>query len=354
VKGSQLDEIVVAEQEALATISQEAKRKSNYTLPAYWLEPDGTHIALKKGEELSLRDLLYGLLICSGNDAANVIAQCIGGTIPQFIEQMNAYLKEVGCSQTTFYNPHGLHDPRHQTTAYDLAILTKEGLKNPIFCEIVSSKRFMRPKTNKQKATTLLQGNRLLRPGKLYYSKAIGVKTGYHSKAKNNLVAAARFDNRTLIAVLLGCGERTKMFEEAVKLFEAAFNQPKIQKTFLKAGQQKFTLQLPHANQLLQTYLATPLVLDYYPAEDPMPKCLLYWNQDLVLPIQKDQQVGALHLIAQTGEVLKEAPLLALEEVNLTTSYKILAFLSNPLLLLVLIGVGILGFCFLIKRKGVQ
>jgi serine-type D-Ala-D-Ala carboxypeptidase (penicillin-binding protein 5/6) len=100
--------------------------------------------------------------------------------------------------------------------------------------------------------------------------------------------------------------------------------------------------------------LATPLVLDYYPAEDPMPKCLLYWNQDLVLPIQKDQQVGALHLIAQTGEVLKEAPLLALEEVNLTTSYKILAFLSNPLLLLVLIGVGILGFCFLIKRKGVQ
>lgn len=316
VKKNDLNQLITAEQDCLVSISHEAKRQSNYTLPAYWQEPDGTHIGLKKGESMTLLDLLSGMLICSGNDAANVIAYSIGPTIPQFMEQVNAYLKEIGCKQTQLYNPHGLHHPQHQTTAYDLALMTKEALKEPIFCQIVAQTRYFRPKTNKQAATTLLQSNRLLRPGKYYYAKAIGVKTGYHSKAKKNLVAAARSEGRTLIAVLLGYDDRHVMFQDAIHLFETAFNQPKVQRTFLQAGKQSFSQVFRLGSRPLETYLKEPLCWDYYPAEDPEPKCLLYW-QAQEPPIRKDQKVGELHLVAKNGMVLRRASLWALEDVRL-------------------------------------
>ena len=190
-----------------------------------------------------MRTLLEGMMVVSGNDAANVIAQGIGPSIPGFMDELNAHLKQIGCTQTRFLNPHGLHDPNHQTTAYDLALMTAEALKNPVFCEIVSKPRFIRPKTNKQEATALLQSNRLLRPGKYYYSKAIGVKTGYHSKAKSTFVAASKWEGRTLIAVLMGYKERGEMFEDAIQLFEKAFNQPRVQRRYLKAGPQTFSLK---------------------------------------------------------------------------------------------------------------
>ena len=299
-----LEDPFTAEQDALGTVTQEAKRKSNYTLPTYWQEPDGTHIGIKRGEILTLRDLMEGMMISSGNDAANVIAQGLAPTIPAYMENVNAYLKEIGCTQTRFLNPHGLHDPKHQTTAYDLALIAREALKYPLFCEIVAKTRFTRPKTNKQAATTLLQTNRLLRPGKLYYSKAIGIKTGYHAKAKHNFVAASRDDGRTLIAVLLGYKDRNAMFEDAAKLFEIAYNQPKVQRIYLKASPQTFSLKLPETKIPLQTYLTDSLSLDFYPAEDPNAKCLLYWNT-LTLPIAKDQFVGELHLASADGAVLR-------------------------------------------------
>lgn len=328
LRGSDLDLAITAEQDSLVSTTQEAKRKSKYTVPAYWLEPDGMHIGIKKGEVLTFHTLLQGMLIPSGNDAANVIAHYLGPTVPVFMEGLNAYLKEIGCQNTHFCNPHGLHVPQHQSTAYDLALLTREALKNPVFCDIVSQTRFLRPKTNKQAAATFLQTNRLLRPGKLHYSKAIGVKTGYHSKAKKTFIGAARSDGRTLIAVLLGYQDRNAIFEDAAKLFEAAFNQPKVQRTFLKAGPQNFKQDLPKADRTLHTFLLEPLALEYYPAEDPQAKCLLYWSP-LSLPISKDQKVGEIHLVSAKGEILKQIPLLSLEGVSLAWPYNWIAAISS-------------------------
>jgi len=323
-----LDEVIIAEQDSLVSVTQEAKCQSAYTLPGYWLEPDGTHIAIKKGEAFSLRVLLQGMLIPSGNDAANVIAQALGPGIPTFIQRMNAYLKEMGCQNTHFCNPHGLHDPKHQSTAYDLAMIAQEALRFPLFCDIVSQPRFFRPKTNKQPANTLLQTNRLLRPGQFHYSKAIGVKTGYHAKAKKNLIAAARSEGRTLIAVLLGYQDRDALFEEAIHLFEAAFNQSSAQQVFLKAGPQTFTLDLPKANHPIETYLPESLTLEYYPAEDPEATCLLYWRQ-LSLPISKDQEVGKVRLVSAQGHVLKQVALLSLNGVELAWPYRWFALLRS-------------------------
>jgi serine-type D-Ala-D-Ala carboxypeptidase (penicillin-binding protein 5/6) len=339
--GDQLGMSIQAEPESLVTVSHKAKRESHYTLPAYWQEPDGTHIGIKKGEILSLLDLLKGLLICSGNDAANVIAHNLGPTIPTFMEGLNSYLRSIGCLNTTYKNPHGLHDPNHQTTAYDLALMTREALKYPIFCDIVLQKRFIRPKTNKQASMTLLQNNRLIRPGKFYYSKAIGVKTGYHEKAKKTLIAAARVDGRTLIAVLLGYADKNAIFEDAVKLFEAAFNQPKVQRVFLKTGSQSFKLDLPKADRPVQTYLREDLSLEYYPAEDPSVKCFLYW-QKLSLPVLKDQQVGELKLLSEDGVTLKTVSLMATEDVKLAWPHSWLAYLTSSLWLWI-VGGGIMS-----------
>jgi serine-type D-Ala-D-Ala carboxypeptidase (penicillin-binding protein 5/6) len=353
LKGNALEMPITAEQDSLTMITPEKKRNSNYELPAYWLESDGTHIGIQKGEIFTMHDLLKGMLIPSGNDAANVVAHALGPTIPHFMEGLNAYLKEIGCKNTHFCNPHGLHHPRHITTAYDLALMTREALKNPIFGQIVSQSRFLRPKTNKQSAATLLGGNRLIRSGKFYYARAIGVKTGYHAKAKNTFIGAARADGRTLIVVLLGYPDRKKMFEEAIKLFEAAFNQPKVRRLFFKAGPQAFKQKLPKADRFLKTYLSEDLSLNYYPAEDPEAKCFLCW-QPLPLPVKKDQKVGELHLVSSGDVVLKKIPLWAEKEVKLAWPYSWLTSVSSVSWLLIFGGglAGILLFSAVWKVLG--
>lgn len=317
VKSEDLDTLVSAEQESIASISEESKRRSNYSHPSYWIEKGSTHIGIKKGEELSFRDLLHGMLIASGNDAANVIAQHVGDSIPAFMEDLNAYLKNLGCKSTSFYNPHGLHHPKHQTTAFDMALIVREALKNPIFCQIVKTVRYTRPRTNKQEPTTLIQSNRLLRTGRHFYPKAIGGKTGYTSIAMNTFVAAARSGDRTLIAVLLKTKERNDIFADSIKMFEAAFNQPKVQRTLLKTGMQKFTINLPGSDTSLKTYSKEDFAVAYYPAEEPQIKCIMQWRP-LALPIQKDQVVGELNFETVDGQLLKKVSLYAQEEVRET------------------------------------
>lgn len=323
----QLDDMVTADQDCIGTVKEEAIRKSNYTLAPHLLIPDGSHIGIKRGETLSLRDLFYGMLVASGDDAANVIAKHVGGTIPDFMKGMNTYVKQLGCQSTIFYNPHGLHHPKQQTTAYDLANLTREALKNPIFREMVATVRYTRPKTNKQESSILVQTNRLLRNGPYFYSKAIGVKTGYYSLAGHNLVAAATDGDRTLIAVLLKENERKDIFIDAKKMFEAAFSQPKVQRTLLHKGKQKFEYDLPGAETPLSCYIKENFVLEYYPAEEPAIQCLLIWDKNLRLPIKKNQRLGEI-LVKKELVLLQKIPIYSMENANFTWGYRVKNFFT--------------------------
>lgn len=356
LKENQLDEWVDIDPEALATTTEEAKIRSNYTTPAYWDVPEGTKMGLMKGERISLRDLLFGTMLMSGNDGANALAIHIAGSVPNFMAEMNTYLKKIGCKHTHFLNPHGLFHPKHHTTAYDLALMTKEAIKNPTFCEIVGTVHFKRPKTNKQEAMTFVQSNKLLRNGKFYYPKAFGVKTGYIAKAGNTFVAAARQDDRTLIAVLLKAKERNEMFSDAIKMFEAAFNEQKVHRTLLKKGAQTFSLQLEGAQAPIHTLIKEDAVLSYYPSEETKIKCLLYW-EELTPPVKKEQQVGMLKIQTPNGLVLLTVPLYAQDTVKGTWFYGIKHFFSNlwifhPFLLL--FGIIVLVFLgiFLFVRRG--
>ncbi|MBA3602799.1 MAG: D-alanyl-D-alanine carboxypeptidase [Parachlamydiaceae bacterium] len=308
---------VTVNKEALGSVSSEAKKRSKYSLPAYWLEPGGSNIGLKSGEEILFRDLLYAMLVASANDAANVIADSVGGSIPNFIEQLNAFLKRTGCHQTTFYNPHGLYHPNHVTTAYDMAILTSHAMRNPLFRKIVSTTRYVRPKTNKQQASVIVQTNRLLKPGKCYYPKAIGVKTGYIALAQNTLVAAAVQGNRMLIVVLLKCAERQEMFLEATKLFEAAFNQPKVKRVLVKAGETNYLFAPEGSSKAIKTTVAGEISMEFYPAEEPELNASLKWK-NVTYPLSAGHCVGEITITTGDGMLLHVVPLLAAEDLTST------------------------------------
>lgn len=266
-------------------------------------------------------------MLVSGNDAANVIAESLSGSVPQFVEEMNQYIRGLGCLNTQFRNPHGLHHPEHFTTAYDICLITKKALQIPKFREIVSKVSYLKPKTNKQKAGELRQFNPLLKPGKHYYPKAIGVKTGYHSHAVNTLVAAAEHEGRTLIAVLLGCQNRSGRYEDAIRLFEAAFEEKQETRRFF-GPEKDFARDVPEAKTPLHAALAGDLAISFYPAEEPSCKAFVQWNP-LRLPIRKGQKVGEVEIRDEAGSLLKRGNLLAKEEVNGTFFFALKEKFSN-------------------------
>lgn len=178
---------------------------------------EGTSIYLRKDETIKVRDLLYGLMLRSGNDAATALAYHVGGSIEGFADMMNDLAKNVGANNSHFSNPHGLDDPEHYTTAYDLALITAYALNNPIFQEIVSTKNYVIEATNKSDKRYLKNKNKLLST----LDGCCGVKTGYTSKAGRCLVSACSRDERTTVCVVLNCGP---MFEESTALLNYSFD----------------------------------------------------------------------------------------------------------------------------------
>ena len=179
---------------------------------------EGTSIYLRKDEQISVRDLLYGLMLRSGNDSAVALAYHVGGTEQNFVKMMNELCASVGAKNTNFANPHGLDDENHYTTAYDLALVTAYALNNPIFAEIVSTKHHTIPATNISDTRYLTNKNKLLNS----LDGCIGVKTGFTSRAGRCLVSAIKRNDIVLVCVVLNCGP---MFEESVALFNKAYNE---------------------------------------------------------------------------------------------------------------------------------
>ncbi|MCC6127972.1 MAG: D-alanyl-D-alanine carboxypeptidase [Chlamydiae bacterium] len=292
---------------------------TNYEVP-YRLETGGTMMGLRKGEILSLEALLHGMLMVSGNDAANAIAHFHSGSVATFVEEMNDYLLRIGCQRTNYLNPHGLHHPEHKTTAYDLALIMQKGLTIPKFRELISKTSYCRPKSNKSPKGEIVTFNQLLKPGKHYYQRAIGGKTGYHSQSMATLVAAAHHDGRTLIAVVLGCSKAAR-YTDIKHLFEAAFREEPVKRILLE-GNEIFSHTIEGAQSLLCASLEEPLAISYFPSEEPECRAFLHWDS-LLLPIQKGQRVGEVQVIDQKSRLLIKAPLFAKKALKGTWSFRL-------------------------------
>ena len=180
-------------------------------LPAY-----GSGIYIKQGEQIKLEDLLYGLMLRSGNDAALAIANYVGGDVNKFVELMNKKAMEIGMKNSTFNNPSGLDQEKgNYSTAYDMAILTSYAMKNNTYKKIVGTKKYTL-KTN-MNTYVWYNKNKLLTT----YKYTTGGKTGFTDKARRTLVTTASCDNLNLVAVTLNDGND---FSDHKNLFEEAFN----------------------------------------------------------------------------------------------------------------------------------
>lgn len=177
---------------------------------------EGSSLYLQHGEMLSVRDLLYGLMLQSGNDCATALAMIVGDSVDGFVKLMNETAAKAGAKNTNFTNPHGLHDPEHYTTAKDLCAISYYAMKNDTFREIVSTKRYSTPYHDHDYDRNFPNKNKIL----FRYEGGNGIKTGFTKRSGRCLVSSATRDGKTYICTVLNCGD---MFEECMRLMDNAF-----------------------------------------------------------------------------------------------------------------------------------
>lgn len=195
---------------------ENADIKKVVTIPGAAAGVEGSSIYIKAGEKYSLEDLLYGLMLRSGNDAATAIAIDVAGSVDAFVEKMNQKAQELGCTGTHFNNPHGLPDEKHYTTAHDMALITAAALRNDTFVKIVSTKNYTAEPDGAGETRSWQNKNKLL----WQYEGAIGVKTGYTKSAGKTYVGAADRNGIRIAVVVLGAKD---MWGDAATLLDDAF-----------------------------------------------------------------------------------------------------------------------------------
>ena len=203
-----------------ATVSHNAI----YSIPVGY-----SHASLKEGEILSIEQLLNVLLIPSANDAAVVLAEHISGSVEEFSRLMNNKAKELGCQNTHFVNPNGIHSDDHYSTAYDLSLIGRYAMKFSDIMRIAMIKQYTLPTTNKYdktdrifNATNALINNESL--NKNYYPYATGLKTGYTDSAGSCIVSTAKKDNMELLVVILNASSIDSRYKDCINLFDYGFN----------------------------------------------------------------------------------------------------------------------------------
>ena len=186
---------------------------------------DSTRVPVYPGEVMPMEDLWYGLILKSGNDAANAIAETVSGSVSAFVDAMNAQAKRLGMTNTHFANPHGYTNAQHYTTARDMAKLTRFALQSDQFREIAFALEYTMKPTSLRDELVLLRDYAILDYKSMYYYRyARGIKTGYTSSAGQCYVGAAVKDGRELICVILNCGGfRPQKWEDAARLFDYGF-----------------------------------------------------------------------------------------------------------------------------------
>lgn len=185
------------------------------TVPDKAVGVEGSSIYLKKGEQIDIRDLLYGLMLRSGNDSATALAIHHSGSVEKFVEVMNDRAKKIGAEHTQFKNPSGLPDSEHYTTARDLCKIACYAMRNETFKEVVSTHNY------KGNFRAYANKNKML----FSYEGANGVKTGYTVKAGRCLVSSAERDGMDVVTVVLNCPD---MYERSKSLLDDAFKNYKL------------------------------------------------------------------------------------------------------------------------------
>ena len=261
----------------------------------------GTSIYLAEGETLTLREMLIGLMLASGNDAAVAIAEHIGGTMEDFCRMMTARAAELGCRNTVFLTPHGLPREGHYTTAEDLALIAREAMKHPLFREIVGTTRATIPWEGRTYDRVLNNKNKLLTT----YQGATGIKTGYTRKAGRCLVFGAERNGMEIIGVVLNCPD---WFNESARLMDVAFDRYEAV-TMLEASEVVAVVPVTHADAAsVDAVLAADLT--GVVAKGYLPQVEIDLPDMLEAPVSTGQIIGKARLTAN-GVTIAEADIVS-------------------------------------------
>lgn len=195
------------------------------------IEPGSSHIGIKANEQLKMEDCLYGIMLMSANEVCNGVAEHIAGSIEGFVDMMNERAKQLGCKNTHFANPNGLFLENHYTCAYDMALIAREAMKNPMFKKITGTKSYIIPKTNIENKRSLYNKHEMLVSHNFpqyRYDYCIGGKTGYTNLARYTLVTFAKKDNMELLCVIMKSDNSPYVepneYTDTTKLFDFAFD----------------------------------------------------------------------------------------------------------------------------------
>ena len=255
---------------------------------------EGSAIYLKEGEKITFETLVYGLLLKSGNDAAMAIAEHISGSVPAFVKLMNDKAKELGLKSTSFANPHGLYDPNHYTTAYELALIGRYAMKNPTFEKIVNTANYRETPPESRTPREIHNANKLIS----MYAEADGIKPGYTPETGRTLVGSATKDGWRVITVTLNCRDD---WNEHKKMFDYAFQNYHLQK-IMKKGAGVGTFRVSNGVDHEVGVVAGADI--YAPVKNGEEKNyqINIQNTELTAPVQDDQVVGQATITLAGGQ----------------------------------------------------
>ncbi|MTI81423.1 MAG: D-alanyl-D-alanine carboxypeptidase [Firmicutes bacterium] len=275
----------------------------------------GSSIWVKEGEQLTMEDMVYALMLNSANDVGVAIAEHISGNVEQFSLTLNEKAREIGAKNTHFTNPHGLPDEEHYTTARDLALIGRYSMQNAVFSKIVNTKTKSITRQDPDDLKYLISHNRLL----WNYESTIGIKTGYTTKARQCIVAAASKDGRKLIAVVLKSQYRN-VWTDAIKLFDYGFEEFEkkllvskgsiIDKTPVKYSEQEVPL------------LAQEAIYYNFPKEyQPQIKRKVIYQQEAEAPLKKGIQLAEVQIYDRTKQIATTELITAVEVERPSNTY---------------------------------
>ena len=340
------------------------------------LAEDGSTAGIVAGEVLTFSDLLYGAMLVSANEACNVIAEHVSGSVGAFVELMNERAAELGCTGTHFANTNGLPDENHYTTAADLALITSEALQHSLFTTICNTVTRTVPATNMNDERVLSNTNALINPDSgygsgYYYEYAHGVKTGHTNDAGYCLISTAEKDGIRLMAVVLGCeavpradgsGNDYQSFSDSITLYNWVFNNFSSQEIVSSAEQvAEAPVELGQGVErvsLRPANVVTAVVADDTDLSTVQRDVVVYSERDgetLVAPISAGTVLGELTLTLD-GQVLGRSELVASTSVELSRAEymkgRLAETFASPWVIggLVFIVIFAAGYIFLVVR----
>jgi D-alanyl-D-alanine carboxypeptidase (penicillin-binding protein 5/6) len=339
------------------------------------MDDDSSTCNIAPGETLTLKDLMYCALVASANEACNIIAEYLSGSISAFVDQMNAEAEKLGCKGTHFANPNGLPDDQHYTTANDLYLITKAAITHDLFMTICNTQSYTVPATNKADARTLYNSNALITGKGLYgsgyvYDYAAGVKTGHTAAAGYCLISTALKNGVHLLCVDMGSTDATRAdgstqfgsFADTIALYNWVFDNYQLL-TIYKKDALVSEVTVKYAKEGENTVNVHPekdiaaLVPKTVKAEE-FEKAVKLYEEEPAAPIDAGQALGEIE-VSLNGVSYGKTKLLAATSVDMSQGSfmkaKLHSTFSNPIVKIIfwLIIIAVLAYVFLLIRYSV-